>query len=273
MPKINLNVALNNIEHLSYINLSQVDGIYINLDEINLPLTDKIKSNKKNVYLIMPCIVKESMIDRVIEALKNVNKYNVDAICANSLGDINLIKKWTNKKVFCNYLLNPFNTSAVNFIKSFGVKQITLSPELNLIQIKNIIKNTEAKIECIVAGNIPLVIFQNCILQEFLKSDFCKKEICKKSNFYIKDEKGYKFPIIFNKYCQTIIYNSRVLFFEDVKDISANIRIETTFLSRKEINSLILFYRNKIRGEKTDISIKKIFPNTTTTGHYFRGVI
>lgn len=272
MPRINLNVALNNVEQLKYIDLSQVDGIYINLDEINLPLTDKIKSNKKNVYLMMPYIVKESMIDRVIEALKNVNKYNVDAVCANSLGDINLIKKWTNKKVFCNHPLNPFNTSAVNFLKSFPVKQITLSPELNLAQIKNIIKNTEAEIECIVAGNVPLVISQNCILQEFLKSDFCKKEICKKSNFYIKDEKGYKFPLAFNKYCQTIIYNSRVLFFEDVKDISANIRIETTNLGKKEINSLILFYRNKIRGEKTDVNIKKILPNTTT-GHYFRGVI
>lgn len=266
-----LNIALSSISNFSHLNFRQVDGIYFNLEDLvdGEKIVDKIKSHKKNVFAMMPYIIKEDMLDKIIDKLEKINKYNIDAICANSLGDINLIKNLTNKKIFCNYLVNPFNTSSVLFLEKLNVKQVTLSPELNLQQIKNITKKTHTKIECIVAGYIPVIISQKCIFHELFA--YSENKLCKRKKFYLKDEKDYKFPVIFNAFCQTIVYNSRILLFTDIENLSLNIRIETSLLNLKQVNNLILFYRNKIEKKKENINIKEIFPNITT-GHYFRGV-
>lgn len=271
-----LHLILDSLNNLDSIDLDRVDGIYINFDDLILKdrkkIVDKIKSYKKNVFVMMPYITREDISDKVVAGLKKINEYNIDAISANSLGDIKLAKEYTNKKVFCNYLLNFFNTYSILFLEKLNIKQVTLSPELNLQQIKNIIKNVHIKTECIVAGYIPIIISQKCIFREISNNFTCpQNNSCKIKNFYLKDEKGYKFPVIFNKYCQTVIYNSKILLFTEIENLSSNIRIETSLLSPKQINNLVLFYRNKIEKKKENINIKKIFPDITT-GHYFRGV-
>lgn len=217
----------------------------------------------KKFYLSTPRIIFENEI----EDLKKIfSGKNFDAIYVHNVGSLQLAKNFSNSPIHTDFSLITFNSETINFLKNFGVESVTVSPELNFEQIKNLAKKSSLPLECIVHGRNELMISRYCVLGSFL-GEIDKKicpHICRQKNFYLRDRKNILFPVVTDQFCRMHILNSKTLsmiehrkIFENV----ANIRVDCRFLNLQETEKIIRSY--KIGGEEIE---------NFTRGHYFRGV-
>ena len=224
---------------------------------------ESVHAYGKEIYLATPRIVREN---EVAALEKSLTAADFDAIYIHNLATLSLAKKLTSAQIRTDFSLITFNVETINFLKNLGVAGVTLSPELNFTQIKNLAKNSPLPVECIVHGNLELMISSYCAIGSFLGNiheKVCPK-ICKKNNFYLQDRKNFLFPVVTDQFCRMHILNSKTLSliehrnnFEGVD----RIRIDCRFMSVDEVEKIVHAY--KFGGNEIE---------NFTRGHYFRGV-
>ena len=146
----------------------------------------------------MPAIIKSNYKNLIKHKLEDlILKYNIAGFVISSLGDFVLLSKYKKKYEFIgNFTFNAFNTISVDILKKLGASKITLSPELNLDDINNLIEVNDAKIplELIVYGNTPVMKMNYCMLGN---SNKCYPECqmrCSTSNkYYLRDRLRIQF--------------------------------------------------------------------------------
>ena len=221
---------------------------------------DRVHSQKKFFYFSSPRIFRDSDTN----FFKNFQLNIFDAVYIHNLSFLNFFQN--SAHIRTDFSIPVFNSQTINFLKNFGVEGVTLSPELNLNQIKNLAKISSLPVECIVHGNLELMISSYCPIGSFLGNiheKICEK-FCRKNNFYLKDRKNILFPVVTDQFCRMHILNSKTLSMiehrNDFENIS-RIRIDCRFMNLDEISKIIRAY--KFGGDE----IKNF-----TRGHYFRGV-
>lgn len=273
MEKNNLIAQVDNIEKLKISIESGADCILyggenfcnrnISAQEILQALEITHAANKK-FYLATPRIVKNSEVD---DLKKILSVQNLDAVYIHNLATLRLAKNFCNAPIHTDFSLPTFNSRTINYLKNLGVEGVTVSPELNFAQIKNLAKKSCLPLECIVHGRAELMISNYCMLGSFL-GEIDKKictHICRKNNFYLRDRKNILFPIVTDQFCRMHILNSKILSMIEHKndfDSVANIRADCRAVDSEETAKIIRAY--KIGG---------VEPEDFTRGHYFRGVV
>ena len=106
-----------------------------------------------------------------------------------------------------DYGLGVFNSQSLKELKKFGFASATASFELKLAQIRDISKAMD--IELIGYGRLPLMITENCIIQN--RSGRCA---CDNPNL-LTDRKGEKFPVLKAPGHRNEIFNAKKLFLAD----------------------------------------------------------
>ena len=86
------------------------------------------------------------------------------------------------------------------------LKTVTLSPELNLHEIADLCENTNANLEVIGYGHIPLMMMKNCPIKAMGK---CQNG---KMIYKLNDRKREEFPIVCSKGCIAKLLNSKPIF-------------------------------------------------------------
>lgn len=176
------------------------------------------------------------------------------------------IKKYSSSKKYGDFRLNVFNSYSADFYSD--LETITISPELNLKEIKELSKNTNANLEIIGYGRIPLMIMQNCPVKSIEK---CQKN---EMVYSLKDRRSEQFPIVCGDNCVAKLLNSKPIFmadkFHDIQKLKINsIRLIFTVENSQECDTIISMYNYALEGK----NIKNPFrENTFTRGHYYRGV-
>ncbi len=135
-----LNILNNEID---YYNLKNIDKLYIPLKYFcNKNYSDLLRnlSNNFNVYIYMPTIIRDNYRNLFINNIQNaLNLYNIKGFVISNLGDLVLLKDYIeNYEIISNYTLNVFNNESVLELLKYGINTITLSPELNRDDIKDI---------------------------------------------------------------------------------------------------------------------------------------
>jgi putative protease len=163
-----------------------------------------------------------------------------------------------------DYPFNIFNRLSVEYLSNYS-NRITLSPELKLKEIKTL--TSYGSTECIVHGNFPLMVSEH----DLSRGLFPKSA----GDVYLKDEKGFVFPVKTDLQDRTYIMNSRELcMLEHVPDlIKAGVdclRIEAKMYDMETTERITRAYRDAIDncGKKKCSDFGEY-----TTGHYFRGVL
>ena len=179
--------------------------------------------------------------------------------------------------------LNVFNSYTAEYLYSLGLDSITLSPELNLTQIKALTENTNINIESIVYGYLASMTTKNCpmALVKGCKDD---KE-CLSCNFNsgygLKDRMDATFYME-RKQGFTTIYNSVPLLVLDNLDSIYQAGIGTARLDftreKKDIKNIQTAFYDYCNGLLNESEMREFvanfrFNNKITNGHYFRGVI
>lgn len=251
--KISLLLNILNNE-LDYSKLNNIDKLYIPLKYFcNKNYSNMLKklSNNFNTYIYMPTIIRDNyrnlFINNIDIALKN---YNIKGFVISNIGDLVLLKDYINNyEIVSNYTLNIFNNISLSKLLEKNISTITLSPELNKIDIDNF--SNSFNTELIVYGNLPVMNSNYCLLG---KTNKCYPECsmnCKNSNkYYLKDRMGFLFRIIpDNIQTVTTIYNSKTTFL-DVTDLNvSSFRIDILDENFEEINEIIDNIKNGTRFE------------------------
>ncbi|MBR3498094.1 MAG: U32 family peptidase [Selenomonadaceae bacterium] len=190
----------------------------------------------------------------------------VDAVYVHNLATLSLAKKISAAPIRTDFSLHVFNSATISFLKNLGVEGVTLSPELNLAQVKSLAKKSCLPVECIVHGRQELMISAYCVLGSFL-GGLDKKNcphICRTKNFFLRDRKGELFPVVTDQFCRMHILNAKTLSmieqragFEGV----ARLRVDCRALNSKETAQIVHAY--KFGGAEIE---------NFTRGHFFRGV-
>lgn len=193
----------------------------------------------------------------------SVQEITSDAVLVSSSA---AVYKYAEKRLYGDFRLNVFNSrTAEHFSKLQG---ITLSPELNLHEIRDILKYTTAQTEIIGYGHLPLMIMKNCPVRAMGK---CQKG---RQIYTLRDRKNEEFPIICSDDCRSVLLNSKPLFtadkITDLTDLKINsIRLIFTVEKFSQCGKIIDVYKRAMKGEK----IEPMRENTFTRGHLYRGVL
>ncbi len=177
------------------------------------------------------------------------------------------IEKYGAKAVYGDFRLNVFNSLTANAFD--GLECVTLSPELNLREIAEVVKHTKnIETEIIGYGHIPLMIMRNCPIKAMGK---CQNN---KEIYSLRDRKNMEFPIICEKGCRAVLLNSKPVYTADIIEevIKTNInaiRLDFTVESPKECEDIVRGYSRALAGE----AVTPMEENTFTRGHLRRGVI
>ena len=166
-------------------------------------------------------------------------------------------------------MVNVYNSQTANILSQNS--SVTISPELNLREIEELLENTDAKADIIVYGRLPLMIMKNCPVNA------CGKCQNGKRIYKLRDRKREEFPLLCDGKrgeCRLILLNSKPLYMADkagdLKGLKINgIRLIFTVENFSQCGKIIEEYKRAFSGEK----IHSMPDNTFTRGHFYRGVL
>ena len=214
--KPTISVLLNILnKDYDYYNLKNIDRLYIPLKYFVNPAFKEIilkLSNKFNLYIYMPTIMKKNYINLLNLNIKNImNIFKIAGVVISNIYQLKWFENY-NLKIIGNYTLNVFNNISIANLSNLGIKKFTLSPELDRETLLNL-SNSNKNAELIVYGKIPVMNSNYCVLG---RSNKCYKECTKNcqnlnKKFYLKDRLNLKFRVIPDN-IDTIstIYNSKI---------------------------------------------------------------
>ena len=244
-----ISAYLYNVDNLDGLELA--DRIYVPIDKYSEELCAKFYNKEVIPYLI------------TVTKGHEYGKIHTDSILVSNIEHLEIFKEIKNK--YCDFSFNIFNSYTCKALKDmYNIKGINLSFELNLEEIKRV--KTDAETEVTVYGRLPLMISEHCAVG----ANICGKNncnMCKKSQFFLEDRVGEKFPIITDREkCRMQILNSKILFASEIK---------------KELEGKVDYFRAYFFNEGTEERKKvlkaikngeKVVSGKYTSGHFYRGV-
>lgn len=265
--EVNLTFYTDKIEHLEIASQLGIKYIYFNY-KLDIKLLKKslelTKGSKTMVIPAFPSVLREE-IKIVKSQLEDLQHIGINKILVSNLGLYHLAKSY-DFEIFVDYPLNIFNSIAVDYFKPYAV---TLSYELTLEQIKDIVKRSDAKFEVLIYGRLPLMTMEYCPIRNLVG---CDREKCEKGYYFLKDRKGKLMPLKSDGFCRMQVLNADVLLMINIKDLKraglSFLRIHDTIEKDEEIEKVLKMYIDVLKGNKIEILEGKY-----TNGHFYRGVL
>ena len=276
--EVKLRAKVKNIEQLkAIVNYKEVDAIYY--EDINTLDEAKTIANENNMNLIYS--VPRVLRNKDYKILNKLDRNSNIEIQTGNLGCVSLFK---DNGIYIDYYLNSFNSETIKHYKQEGAKTICISQELNLTEIKETLKHTDAEIESVVYGYTPLMISEYCPMGVLVRD--CKKDkrsaICNKSVYALKDSKSEVFRITQDIFCRSSIYNSKPLCMIDdlidVKNAGINVfRLDFTFEDASQVKEVVEAHIEVINNNfEMDTKANQFYNNLEKVGitkaHYYKGV-
>ena len=177
-----------------------------------------------------------------------------------------------------DFNLNVLNDHTYAFLRNGGFQRLTLSPELNLTQIKAM-KLVPDKTEMLVYGGLPVMAMKHCVMAAVLeKPGHCG--VCQESDFALLDRKNEMFPIVKRSHCQTEIMNAKkLLLLEELPTLAEAgvgfFRLNFLDETPEEVRALVNLHRRGWKGELGNADtalLQQLKSEGITRGHLHRGI-
>jgi len=244
------------------------------------------RKNSVKFVVATPSIVHGSEFGELSGLIKDASSWPVDGVLVGNLGLLEKIKGLV--PIYADYTLNTFNGLTAGFLTRQGTIQITLSPELTIEQIRQIVSRTGYTLEVLVHGRIELMVSEYCAPGSLIEAEKCLPwkcaQPCRNRKFSLKDRLGIVFPLEMDSSCRLHIFNSHVLcLVENIPALSeagiGAIRIDARLLDPQSVESVVSAYRRAVRTKDSEQlsgikkSLASLHPDGITSGHLFRGVL
>ena len=230
-----------------------------------------------------PRIMRDNEQTAFTNWLTKIKDIAPDMIYAHTLAQMYLIKQFTDITIWADFSFNVYNDVTLTFLNNYGTKGATVSPELNFKQIKTLNEASTLPLECIVHGNMELMVSEYCVLGSFLGNldkGTCTKP-CEKNNYWLCDRKNEKFPIVTDQYCHMHLLNAKELnMLAHVPEFTNlhidRIRLDGRYMSKEKLAKFTKLYKEIIIEGKNHLALMPEnitkYEQNITRGHYFRGV-
>ncbi len=225
-PRLNNNIKISALartqEQIEVLLKNNIDYIYIT----DKTLYQKYK-NYSNVYL---------RLERVMSHYPNYDHENL------LIGETGSLKYTKNNNVITDYYLNVVNSEYIKLLHDLKVSRITLSPELNIENIKLILNNlNNIPIEIIGYGSLEYMIMKYKLLTNM--------NLPKNQNYYLENKSNDKLHIIEDN--NTHLIGSKKINLinniKELKELGINVfRIELFNENAQEVKEIL----TKINREK-----------------------
>lgn len=251
------------------------------------------REQKTEAFLIIPRIWQERDRSSVEEILAKACALHADGVLVGDLGGLYLAMQ-SGLRIITDFSVPVFNDPAVMTLLDRGVRRVTLSPELNREQLHNLAFRGTGFLELLVHGTLPLMISEHCVTGAVAAfshpegDDVCP-HLCQKASCFLKDRRGYLFPLVQDEKCRMTLYNARELcLIEFLDEILAagysNFRLELRYFEAALVKRITAIYRracdlwaagrwDKKAGKKAWEELSEISLQGLTRGHYLRGVL
>lgn len=260
-------------------------GAPVTLDEIRTGAEICFRAGARFI-LSSPRILQDDDLAWFLRLLEKVDGPQLAGVQAGNLGLLKRAGELTDKTIYADFSLNVFNHQTAVFLMEAGAGQVTLSPELTLEQISELVPLLPVPAEVMVHGAAPLMVSEYCAVGSLLgKGENCARP-CRGKRFGLRDRKGIVFPIETDRFCRMHLFNSRDLcVIESVGTLAnsgvATLRIEARREGADYAREVVRAYRTVLDcwpGQTEDImqlkeKLAQCSPQGFTRGHYYRGVL
>ena len=243
-----------------------VDAYLLPLKDLSINYTNffdiedvvKLKELNKEIFIILNKNIQNDEIDKLKQALEQIEKLNINGIIFYDISLVNLKNKlnlktplvWSQEHLVTNY-------GTVNYWNKKGVKYAYISSELTKREIEQIWKNTSSKLFVNVFGYIPMFTSKRHLVDNYVETFNLKNN---KQNTIFKEGKSYHIldtilgttvycDYILNAVCEDfenidyLVFNSNLIdekdFCEVLENYNKNVhnkfKIETGFLYQETI--------------------------------------
>ena len=155
-------------QNVKYVSIPAEEFLREDIDEKLLKLREK-----KTVFGVrFPRVVFDSEQDKLCELAKKAKGCGAVFAEISNIGHFDAARK-AELSLFAATGMNVFNSMTVQVLKKEGFGLVTLSPELNEAQIRDIARPIGIEICAFVRGRLPLMVLESCI---FKASDGCRND-------------------------------------------------------------------------------------------------
>lgn len=246
---------------------------------------DLVRKAGKKISFNTPRILRQPYVPAFKKLLASFSSCVPDEIHVHNIATLALVKECCTAPIRADFSMNVYNNLAIDFLKDFGVSSVTLSPELNMSQVETVAQYSILPLECIVHGNLELMVSAYCAMGSFLgnlENGPCTQP-CQKQKYWLKDRKNENFPLVTDQFCNMHLLNGKELsMLPHIIKFGPmgikRVRIEGKYMDLNRLKKMTKLYQELLSwGEdhpmmKND-QLEKIEDGQITRGHYFRGVL
>nr|WP_296730482.1 U32 family peptidase [Anaerovibrio sp.] len=232
-------------------------------------------------------IIRDQELPAFHKWLRTVADYGPDAINVHNIGSLSAVKKYTSLPVHTDYSFIVYNHKTLEYLEELGVEAATLSPELNMGQIGELLGESPIPLSCIVDGNLELMVSEYCVTGSFiggLHTGSCSAPCVNSGKqFFLKDRKDVKFPLVMDQHCHMHVLNGNRLSMlphaMKLREMGiSQLRIEGRYMNNGQLKKTIENYRRYMKYDRDLTEAEKTAATAAegpgiTRGHYFRGVL
>lgn len=267
-----------------------VDRVYLPFAAfLEKPMTEIIASCKAKdieVYCWIPSITRGNYDRLIHNRISAIASSGIDGLAVGNPGTLEAVGHLTDIAIVADYTMNIFNSHAIDCMTRWRVGGVTLSPELTLKGIGELVYPEDLNVESLVYGRIPVMNSEYCPVGSQMGNMGGGKACgfpCGRHVYRLKDRMGVEFPVVPDRIdCRSTIFNANVLFLpESLKNLHSSgvdmFRIMATEESPEELHEIIAMHRAAVHEgpevlDRYEGLIKKLKAGGYTKGHYFRGV-
>lgn len=159
----------------------------------------------------LPRVIYSLEEEKCLSLLQKAKKMGFSFALVSNIGHVRLAKE-SALSMFSSIGMNVFNSKTFAVLENMGFSLVTVSPELNEAQIRDIEKAPNTKLCAFVKGKLPIMVLESCIVKANGK---CKNANAGEKCTTLCDRIGKKFDVYGERRlckdgrpCRNIIYNS-----------------------------------------------------------------
>ena len=209
-------------------------------DTVYIPLEICPEVPRENLGVMLPEVIFDSQAEEIEKMLSFARARGIKKALLGNVGHIEIVKR-CGFDLYGDMRLNVTNSSSLAELIDLGFRDVILSPELTLAQIRDIGGSSRV----ISYGRLPLMLTEKCVGKELGGCDSCKE-----GRLSLKDRRGVSFPVRMRYGHRSVIFNSVPTYMADRRgELSrAGVTAEHFIFStesKQEAAEIIKAYKNQ----------------------------
>lgn len=256
--KVELLAPAGNLERLKIAYLYGADAVYLggqnysmranaknfSLDDIKVACDYAHKLGKK-VYVTVNIVFHNEDFIGLLDYLKALEAYRVDAIIVSDMAIIDIVKDNNlNLPIHISTQMSNSNYESIMYLKNEGVERVVLARESSMENTKEIIEKTGVEIECFLHGAMCSSYSGRCVLSNYFTGRDANRGGCAQICRWCFDMEGVEADTQFTMSCKDL---SLIKHLKDMIDIGiTSLKVEGRMRSNYYIATVISTYREAI---------------------------